>query len=170
MSDLSNLFIIILLLTVSLAAYFVTIQVLFAGRVAKTKGMLQGMPARSFGIGLVNFSFFFVIALVLFSISDRMGNGFLKAMLMIPGLALLAFLAMLLTFGLAGVISYMGENILPAAGPWKQMLWGTVCLSLACALPFVGWFVLLPCVGFAGIGAFILSVFQREPKASFKSD
>jgi hypothetical protein len=37
-----------------------------------------------------------------------------------------------------------------------------VVLSFACALPVVGWFLLFPYVGFVGIGAFILGLFQRE--------
>jgi len=56
----------------------------------------------------------------------------------------------------------IGERILPDLPAWKQLPWGTVCLALACALPFVGWFLLLPYVGFIGIGAVILGFFQRD--------
>jgi sorbitol-specific phosphotransferase system component IIBC len=56
----------------------------------------------------------------------------------------------------------LGERIFPDQSAWKQTIWGTVILSFACALPIVGWFLLLPYVGFVGIGAFILGLFQRE--------
>jgi hypothetical protein len=165
MSEIFRLFLIILLLTVSLAAYFLTLQLLFPQRAAKTGNILQGMPIRSFGIGLVNFVFFFVIALVLFSISDKIENGFIKGVVMIPALILLAVIATLLSFGLTGMAGHVGGRLLPDAPSWKQMVWGTVCLSLACALPFLGWFLLFPGIGLSGMGAFILGIFQREPKS-----
>jgi hypothetical protein len=37
-----------------------------------------------------------------------------------------------------------------------------VILCIACALPFVGWFLLLPFVAFTGIGATILGFFQKS--------
>ena len=165
MSDILRFFFIVLFLTVCLAAYFLTAQSLFAARVAKTKAIIQSLPGRSFGIGLVNFSFFFVIAVILISISDKIENGFFKAVVMLPGLVLLAFLAIMLTFGLAAMAGHIGERLLPEAVWWKETLWGTVCLSLACALPFVGWYLLIPFIGLTGIGAFILGIFQREPKS-----
>jgi hypothetical protein len=121
------------------------------------------MPARSFGIGLVNFLFFSVIAIVLFSIAENAGP-FIKGVLSIPGIIILALLALVLSFGLAGMSNLIGERIFPDLPAWKQTLWGTVCLALACALPFVGWFLLLPYVGFVGIGAVILGLIQRQTK------
>lgn len=164
MSEILRLFIIILLLTASLAACLVTLRVLFAGRIAKTKTIVQSMPGRSLGIGLVNFAFFFVIALVLLSIADRIENGFFKGVVMLPGLLVLGFITTLLAFGLTAMASHVGEGLLPDLPQWKQTLWGTVCLCFACALPFAGWFLLFPYIGFVSIGAFILSLFQREVK------
>jgi hypothetical protein len=165
MSEILRFFFLVLFLTISLAAYFLTTQSLFAGRVARTKAILQSLPLRSSGIGLVNFSFFFVIAVVFLSIADNIDSGFFKVILMIPGLVLLAFIAVMLSFGLAAMAAHVGEKLLPEAPWWKETLGGAVCLSLACALPFVGWFVLFPYLGCSGIGAFILGIFQREPKS-----
>jgi sorbitol-specific phosphotransferase system component IIBC len=165
MSGIFRIFIIILPLTISLAAYFLAAHVLFPARVGKTKAILQSMPARSFGVGLVNFSFFFIIAIILFSTADNVDNEFLKGVIMLPGLIILAFISIMLTFGLAGMTSHVGERIVPDMLPWKQTFWGTVCLSFACALPFIGWFLLFPYIGLVGIGAFILGIFQREPKS-----
>jgi hypothetical protein len=165
MFGIMRIFIIILPLTISLAAYFLAAHALFPMRVGKTKAIIQSMPARSFWLGLVNFSFFFIVAIILFSIADNVDNEFIKGVVMLPGLIILAFIAIMLTFGLAGMTAYVGERILPEISSWKQTIWGTVCLSFACALPFVGWFLLLPYIGLVGIGAFILGIFQREPKS-----
>ena len=161
MSDIIRLLLVVILLTIGLAAYFLVVNALFPQRIAKTKSMIQSMPARSFGIGVVNFVFFAVIALVLLSVAENAGP-FIKGILTIPAVVILASLIIVLSMGLAGMSNFIGERIFPDLSIWKQTLWGTVCLSLACALPFVGWFLLFPYVGFAGIGAVILGYFQRE--------
>lgn len=161
MTDILRLFLALILLTIGLAAYFLVMNALFHPRITTAKSIIQSMPARALGIGLVNFVFFFVIAAVLLSVAENTGP-FIKGVLTIPALVILAFLAIVLSVGLAGMSSLIGERILPDFSGWQQILWGTVCLSLACALPFVGWFLLLPYVGFVGIGAVILGFFQRE--------
>jgi hypothetical protein len=167
MSDIVRLLLVVILLIIGLVAYFLVVNALFPQRIAKTKSMIHSMPARSFGIGVVNFVFFVVIAAVLFSAAENAGP-FLKGILTIPAIVILAALAIVLSIGLAGMSNFVGERIFPAQSPqgdlsaWRQTLWGTVCLSLACALPFIGWFLLFPYVGFAGIGAVILGYFQRE--------
>ena len=161
MSDIVRLFLILLLLIAGFAAYFLVLNALFASRVTRTRSIAQLMPGRSFGIGLVNFLFFTVIALVLLSIAENAGP-FIRGVLTIPALIILAVLAIALSLGLAGMSNLIGERIFPDLPVWKQTLWGTVCLSLACALPFVGWFLLLPYTGFVGIGAVILGFLQRE--------
>lgn len=161
MSDILRLLFAIVLMTIGLVAYFLVTHALFGSRVVRTKSILQSMPARSFGIGFVNFVFFGVISLVLLSVAENTG-GFVKGVLTIPAMIILALLAIMLSLGLAGVANLIGERIFPDFSPWKQTLWGTVCLTLACTLPFVGWFLLLPYVGFVGIGAVILGFFQRD--------
>jgi len=163
MTDILRLFFIIILLTVSLAAFFLVIGTLFTQRVAKTERVITGMPGRSFGVGLVNFAFFGVIAVVLFSIAGNAGN-FVKVILNIPALLITAALVIMLSFGLTGMVNLLGERILPEVVSWKRTAFGTMVLCFACALPFVGWFLLFPYVGFVGIGAFILGLFQRESK------
>ena len=161
MSDIVRLFLILLLLIAGFAAYFLVVNALFAARVTRTKSIVQSMPGRSFGIGLVNFLFFAVIALVLLSVAQNIGP-FIRGVLTIPAMIILVLLAIALSLGLAGMSNLIGERIFPDLPFWKQTLWGSVCLSLACALPFVGWFLLLPYVGFVGIGAVILGVIQRR--------
>jgi len=161
MSDIVRLFLIILLLLAGFAAYFLVLNALFAPRVTKIRSIAQSMPGRSFGIGVVNFLFFAVIALVLLSIAENAGP-FIRGVLTIPAIIILALLAVALSLGLAGMSTMIGERVFPDLSGWKQTLWGTVCLSLACALPFVGWFLLLPYVGFVGIGAVLLGFLQSR--------
>ena len=160
MPDIVRLFLIIILLIAGFAAYFLVVNALFVSRLAKTKAVAQSMPARSFGIGFVNFAFFAVIALVLLSVAENTGP-FIRGILTIPAIIILAFLSIALSLGLAGMANLIGERLFPDILAWKQVLWGTLCLALACALPFVGWFLLLPYVGFVGIGAVILGYFQQ---------
>lgn len=161
MTDILRLLTIILLLTISLAAYFLIIRALFPNRMAKTQRIINQMTGRSFLVGLVNFLFFGVIAIVLFSISDKTA-GAIKAILTIPAFLITALLSVLLSFGLAGMVNVMGERILPEHSSLKKSIWGTAILAFACALPFVGWFLLFPYTGLVGFGAVILGFFQRE--------
>ena len=160
MSDILRLFLELILLTIGLAAYFLVMNALFPQRVTKAVSNIQSMSARAFGIGLVNFIFFAVIAGVLLSVAENAGP-FIKGILTIPALVILAFLTIVLSLGLAGMSNVVGERIFHDVSGWKQTLWGTICLSFACALPFVGWFLLLPYVSFVGIGSVILGFFQR---------
>ena len=80
MSDILRIFFIIILLTVALAAYFLVIGALFANRVAKTQSAVNQAPGRSFGIGMVNFLFFGLIVVVLFSVAEN-ANSFVKGIL-----------------------------------------------------------------------------------------
>jgi len=164
MTDILRIFFIIILLTIALAAYFLVIGALFANRTAKTQRVITAMPGRSFGVGLVNFAFFGTIALVLFSLAENAGSV-VKVILTLPALLIAAVLAIMLSFGLAGMVNLLGERIIPEVTTWKRTIFSTAVLSFACALPVVGWFLLFPYVGFVGIGAFILGLFQRETPA-----
>jgi len=165
MTEIFRFFIVILLLTVSLSAYFLVINALFASRVDKTQRVINQMPGRSFGVGLVNFVFFGVILVVLFTITDGNANrvnSIVRIFLLIPTLALTALLTAILSLGIAGVVQVLGERIFPDLSGLRRSIAGTVTASLACALPFVGWFLLLPFIALTGFGAVILGFFQRE--------
>jgi hypothetical protein len=161
MTDILRLLLILLLLTVSLGAYFLVIGALFPSRVTRSQRVLNQMTGRSFGVGFVNFFFFGVIAVVLFSIAENT-SGFARGLFVLPALVITAVLTVLLSFGLAGVVNELGMRLFPGQAAPKQTLWGSIALTFACALPFVGWFLLLPYVAFLGIGATILGFLQRN--------
>ena len=160
MTDILRLFFIIILLTIGLAAYFLVIGALFANRVTRAQRVINQMPARAIGVGLVNFLFFGVIAMILFSVAENT-NGAIKVILTLPALLITVLLAITVSLGLAGMVNVLGERILPEHSPLKKSVWGSVIVSFACALPFVGWFLLLPYAALLGFGAVILGLFQR---------
>jgi len=82
--------------------------------------------------------------------------------LTLPALVILAFLTVLLSLGLTGMVNVLGERLFSDMSLWKRNIWSAVILCFACALPFVGWFLLLPYISFVGIGASILGFFQRN--------
>ena len=165
MTEIFRFFIVILLLTVSLSAYFLVINALFPNRVTRVQRALNQMPGRSFGVGLVNFVFFGVILIVLFTITDGNANrvnSVVRIILLIPTLTLTALLTAILSLGITGMVHVLGERIFPELSGLRQRISGTVISSFACALPFVGWFLLLPYLALTGFGAAILGFFQRD--------
>lgn len=161
MTDILRLFFIVVLLTIGLAAYFLVVGALFANRVAKAQRVINQMPGRAIGVGLVNFLFFGVIAMILFSVAENT-RGVIQVILTIPALLIAALLTIILSFGLAGMVNLVGERILPEHSSLRRSVWGTVLLTFACSLPFVGWFLLLPYAALLGFGAVILGFLQRD--------
>ena len=161
MTDILRIFFIIILLTIGLAAYFLVIGALFANRVTRAQHVINKMPTRAIGVGLVNFLFFGVIAMILLSVAEN-ANGAIKAILTLPALVITVLLAITLSFGLAGMANTVGERIVPKHSSVKKSIWGSTLLTFACALPFVGWFLLLPYASLLGFGAVIISLFQRD--------
>lgn len=161
MNDILRLTLIILLLTITLTAYFLVIGALFTSRVAKTQSSLSLTPGRSFGLGMVNFFFFGLIAFVMLSLAENAGS-FVKGTLTIPALLILAFLSILLSLGLTATVQHLAERLFLDMPVWKRNLWSSVILCIACAMPFVGWFLLIPYIAFVGIGATILGFLQKS--------
>lgn len=165
MTDILRLTFIFLVLIISLTAYFFVINAFFAKRIEKTQFCLSNLPGRSFGLGLVNGFFFGTIALVLLTLIDANANRvneIVRVILLFPTIGVLAFLGILLSFGMTGMVRELGLRIAPEQEARKQLIIGSAVLALACALPFVGWFLLLPYVAFTGIGATILGFFQKS--------
>ncbi|MCC6297854.1 MAG: hypothetical protein IT314_01055 [Anaerolineales bacterium] len=151
----------IVLLAVAFACYFLVVDAFFNKRVLKTINAAKRLPARSFGIGFVNFLFFGTIAIVLFAVADGVGNDAIRVIVLIPSLALTTLLVIFLSLGLSAMVNILGERIFPDFPAWKKTFWGTVILTFASSIPFVGWFLLLPFISITGFGAVILGFFQK---------
>lgn len=165
MTEIFRVTLVILLLTIGFACYFLVLSAFFPRRVTKTMDIIQQMPGRSFGIGLVNFLFFGTITVVLFVVAENFqesGNNFPYAILMIPTLFFMGLLLLVLFFGTVAMVNILGERLFPDLSPWRKTFRGTVILAFACAIPAVGWMLLFPLVALTGFGAVILGFFKRD--------
>lgn len=161
MNEILRLTLVTLLLTIPLAAAFLVVGAFFPSPVTRTRKIIGVTPGRAFWLGLVNFLFFGVIAFVLLSIAEGAG-GFFKAVLTLPALLILALLIILLGLGLTAAVQHLAGQLFPDLAAWKRDLWAAVLLCFACALPFIGWFLLFPYLGLVGVGAAILGFFQKN--------
>lgn len=161
MSDITRLIAVALFGAATLAAFFVVLAALFPDRVARTRAAAGRAPGRSFFIGLVNAAFFLALILALQAIGEATGLQLFG----IPAVLLLALLSIAALFGLGGVVQLVGERLLPERSHYLRLAAGAVTLGLGCALPFAGWFGLLPYVTVLGLGAFALSFFEPRPPA-----
>ncbi len=151
--------------SVSLVAFFLVVSALFPGRVVRTRASAESMAGRSLLIGVVNLVFFAAVGLAAFALNGRVGGG----VLVIPGLAVWALLASGVSFGLAGLVSLVGERLAPNQSAIGRTVCGTLALAWAAATPVVGWFLLLPYLCSLGLGAFVVSFFlasQAEPASA----
>jgi hypothetical protein len=152
----------LLALIACLAAFFPVLEAFFSKRIAKTRRMVETLPARAFWIGLVNIVFALIVLFALASLGDRLPGPGGKIFFLLA-LIILIPLAIGLMLGLASVVKAVGERLLPEKSALAQTIWASVALTLACALPFVGWFILLPYICFLGMGAFVLGLFTKQP-------
>lgn len=160
MNELLTISLAIVILTLNLIPFFLVLTALFPARIAKTLEIANRTPGRAFVIGLVNFIFFLVIALTLFTLAEKV-DGLLKAILIFPAVVIAAILSLALAFGLGSIANLIGERLAPAQPAWKRTLWGTLLLGLGGAVPLLGWFLLLPYAAWVGMGAFLLGFFQK---------
>jgi hypothetical protein len=136
------------------AAFFTVLAALFPDRVARTRAAASAMPGRAFVVGLVNWVFFAAVVLALLALT-QWTNVQLFAL---PAFAIAVAVAVAAIFGLAGVVELIGGRLLTHTPGARRTGLGALALTWACALPFIGWFALLPYVLALGLGAVILSL------------
>jgi len=165
MTELFRNIFFVIALTITLSSYFLVINALFTNRVNKTQHVINQTPGRSFGLGLVNALFFGAIGIFLLILIDGNANRvppILRVILLFPTIIVWTFLISLASIGLTSMVKVLSERIFPDLTSWKQIVWGSAVLCFACALPLVGWFLLIPCILFIGIGAAILGIVQKN--------
>jgi hypothetical protein len=159
--ELLNLVLALILLSIGLVAFFLALRVLFPRRIARTRMVAELMPGRALAVGVVNGLFFGILAFILLSIANNLGD-FGRIVLTLPALLFIGLLSLGLSFGLGGMAELVGERLAPAQTAFRRTLWGTLALTIGSAVPFVGWFLLLPYAALVGLGAFIVGFFWRE--------
>ena len=166
MNELVGAVVVVVSSIICLVAFFIVIGVLFPRRVADVRAIADATPGRALLIGVVNLLFFGVIALASFAIAESSGFGILA----LPGLVILTAVSLALIVGLTAIAQLVGERIAPTDTTLRQGQIGGLSLTLACLLPFVGWFALLPYVGLLGLGAVIISQTAAWRRPSPKAD
>ncbi|MCE7985273.1 MAG: hypothetical protein DYG89_29215 [Caldilinea sp. CFX5] len=149
-------------LVVTLTAFFTVIELLFPTLIAEIRTVADAQPGRSLLIGAVNFFFFGVVSLACLSLGDSANGAGGLRLLTLPGLLIAVGLGVALLFGLSAMAQLLGERLAPADSRRHRSLWGSLSLTLACLLPFVGWFALLPYVGLLGLGALIVGQMRKR--------
>lgn len=157
MTDALNFVLLVLAVNLFLVPNLWAWHMLFPHRLRLTQQAADALPGRAFFIGLVNMVFLGGLTLALFALGESWN------LLRLPALVFLAVWLGLATLGLAGVVGLLGARLRPEASPLSQLTWGTLTLSLGCALPLVGWFGLLPYALCLGVGAWLVSFFYRQP-------
>lgn len=140
-----------------LVMLFTAIEAFFPDIIAATRYTSEDAHGRSFLIGLLNFVFLALLMTWLGSLADRLGAGFLGYI----AIVFFVLLAIGLTFGVSGMAGYIGLRIWPEDSSWKSTAKGGALLTLACLTPYIGWFGMLPYIAFRGLGAYLITLFER---------
>ena len=157
-NNIADLVLFVIFVSICLVALFALLDIFFPRRIGKVEHLVQFFPGRSFLIGLVNLIFFGAIVGVLIALTR---NGQYSP-IQVFGIVLLFVLAVVAVFGLAGVARVVGARLAPQSSGLLRVAWCVIPLTLACAVPFIGWFGFLPFVLLEGFGAFVLSLFQGD--------
>ena len=138
---------------ISIVAFFMMVNILFRDFVIDIETRAEETPGRAFVLGLINTIFILVLSVALWSIGENTGAG----VLVILGMILVTLLLIGVTFGLSGMVRLVGKGLKPDKEERTQMIWGGAVGVIACATPFVGWFLLLPYLISRGFGAFLIT-------------
>lgn len=157
MNEAIALLLAILIGSATLTGFFATVALLFPNQVAGAQRVIVATPGRAFVIGLVNLLFWGLLTLASFASSEQFALPFLA----LPGVLIAALLLVALCLGLTTIVEHAGERLLPTAGALPRALVGATVIGLGAALPFVGWFLLLPYLLLLGLGGQIIYTISR---------
>jgi len=132
-------------------SYWLLAEALFGRTVRRARDLYAERPIRVTIVGAAAGIPLTVLGIALAS----SGGG---AVIGIPVVSVTVMAGLL---GSAGLVRLIGEGLRSERDerePWRAVLRGGSVLSIACVLPFAGWFVLLPVVLASGFGALILSL------------
>jgi hypothetical protein len=141
-------------LSIGLAALLLLCELSFPNLVARTRRNAERMPIRSILIGLINCTFFGVIAAGLLS-----GDQGARVLGLIVATILHSFMAV----GRGAIAQRVGERLRPHdSSAVRRLLAGAATLELAALVPLVGWFMVPALAGLLGYGALVIALVQRR--------
>ena len=154
-----NFVVIALVIGAGLAAMAVLVNALLPDFVRRARDHAAQRSRRAFLIGFVNLLFFGLITAAL--LAARV--GLLKALGVIVATILLVFLML----GAATIARLVGERLRPNdPSVTRQVIAGIVTIELAEMVPLVGWVVVPLVAASTGLGAVILTLYQRRAAAT----
>ncbi len=149
---------------------FVCFCLLFEGMVPaavnRCRGVYETRPVRALFLGLA-----------LAGPGMFLGIAFLKN---VPapvgqflGFSVIFFLVSMGILGSAGLSSMIGTRLHTPddeGQPWRRVLRGGTVLAITFLFPLVGWFLVMPLTLASGLGAAVISMWQRRSSGSIPSD
>lgn len=152
MDDIIRLLISLIVLAVTLPAFFTSLIYLMPYRTLEIQNSIVQGPRRSFLIGGINALFFGLVIAVFANEGD---GGGLIAMLVLLFVSALAFM------GLASFVKILQERIF-GNDDFTSTLKTAVLFTGALLTPIVGWFIVLPILSVMGLGASISRLVRRR--------
>ena len=145
----------LILIGAGLAAFTVLCNAMLPDFVRRARDQAAQRTGRAFLIGLVNFVFFGLIALALFTARF--------APIKFVGVIVLTIVLTFVALGASVIALWVGERLRPGdTSVTRQVIAGVVTVELAEMVPFVGWIVVPLFCASIGLGSVILTLFQRQ--------
>jgi hypothetical protein len=151
----------VLLGGITLLALFIALTLLFPAPIRRTRRNLETGLGRSLLLGLVNFAFFAVLALVFASIAEDTSGLVAGIFIFLTAIILFALMVLAL-LGLVAFTNLLGERLGGGGTPFTKNVRGGALLFLAGLAPYVGWFIFTPLIVLTGFGAAILALVRRR--------
>jgi len=149
----------------SVPALIITVSLLMPRVTKRAQIRLSQSFGKSFALGIpITGAFLLWVA-----IASQAGNGPVQATAFIAAVIGMG----LATIGAGGMARLLGERIGDNSAPHSEMhnlVRGSVVYLLACMTPIVGWFLFMPIVGIAIVGAAVFGLLNWMPKAMTEVD
>lgn len=140
-------------------AMYLTFGFLFRRKSVTAQAIVERGPGTAVYVGLVTVLLMTVIGLAIYAlpnpITKVVGLTILMTMLGLAGLG---------GSGIARLISERIRNEDPDVKALPAMVRGSLYLTLACLLPLLGWFLIVPGLLVVGAGAGVQAIFMRTPE------
>jgi hypothetical protein len=139
----------------SLQGLWLVCRALWPNRVEKAAVRCEKNGVAAFFVGLLVSGLILLVATV--------GGKTLGAPGQMAGFILLFFWVIISGVGTAGFVTHIGRRLQSPADadrPWRATIRGGVALELACLIPVLGWFGILPISLIIGAGAMTLTLFS----------
>ncbi|HET6250983.1 MAG TPA: hypothetical protein VFE47_25060 [Tepidisphaeraceae bacterium] len=148
----------------SLQGLWLLCRALWPNRVERSAGRCERNGVACFFVGLLVSAAIFLVAAV--------GGKRLGAPGQLAAFILLFVFIIISGVGTAGFVTHIGrrlESPADAGRPWRATIRGGVALELACLIPVLGWFGILPISLIVGAGAATLSLFDRPARRAARA-